>query len=420
MAKLFNLLALVSVIGAHVISINLNFMQLSLYRGILALIIMFFVVQNLVKYKNIRFQYKKNNRYLVFFNFFWLFYAVLTLFWVDNYELWLKSIFFIGSGAIVVILMIFFLYTDEKIINIYKYLFYMVLLNNILGWYEVITSNYLFLDESLAKYNSYFKIPVSVFGNANDYALLLLFGVFISIMYSSNAENAFGKLVGVIVFVSSIILCFFTNSRANMIGIFIGLIIYLLLLLYKNLTWKKIFFGYVFIFFITMIFVLFKINIFSAVLDKLYLTLDFEGGSDYTRLNLIRNGLYFLVMTGGFGTGAGNIEHWMSNKSVYNVQGLTNIHNWWAEILVGYGIFVFIGYLMMYSLMMKKMFCIFKNSRDRVSKNIAMGTLAIMFAFIVASISSSSNINKEWLWFFWGISITFINHFDENRNRRLI
>jgi len=66
-------------------------------------------------------------------------------------------------------------------------------------------------------------------------------------------------------------------------------------------------------------------------------------------MNLIRNGLVFLSSTFGFGVGAGNIEYWMEHNPVYNTSSITNMHNWWIEILVAYGVIIFILYIVFFA-----------------------------------------------------------------------
>lgn len=416
MAKLFNILAIVSVVGAHVISINLNLMQLSLYRGLLALTTILFIVSNLMKYKNIRIKYFKGNRYVIFFNFYWLFYAIISLLWVKDYEAWLKSIFFIGSGAFVVILMIYFLNDEKKIIQVFNSLFLMVIINNLIGWYEIITSNYFFLDSSNASYYGYYKMPVSMLGNANDFGLLMLFGVFLSIIIYLNSQRSIVKIISIITVLSSILLCAYANSRANLLGIILGLATFLIIKLSKEKTRKKIRILFLTTYAIVIFFILSEFMPNSFLSERIYFSFGQEGGSDLLRLNLIRNGFAFLFKSIGFGTGAGNIEYWMMNKNVYDVSNITNIHNWWLEILVGYGIIIFVGYLIMYTTIFRKLFIIYKETDNYKFQNISLGVLAIMVGFILGSISSSSNINKEWLWFFWGLIITFINYYDIKQN----
>ncbi|MCS1352250.1 O-antigen ligase family protein [Mechercharimyces sp. CAU 1602] len=73
------------------------------------------------------------------------------------------------------------------------------------------------------------------------------------------------------------------------------------------------------------------------------------GGGDRsveTRKMLILNGVFFLKESAGVGVGAGNVEPYMSKMN--NVNEKSNMHNWWMEILVNFGVFIFLLYLLFY------------------------------------------------------------------------
>ena len=140
-----------------------------------------------------------------------------------------------------------------------------------------------------------------------------------------------------------------------------------------------------------------------------YLTIDLSAdkGSDFVRLNLIKNGFIFLYRTCGFGTGAGNIEHWMSNYGVYYTSDILNMHNWWMEILVSFGVFIFALYLIFYIKLIIDMLHKYKINNNKMNKTLSISFISCMAAYVIGSISASSNISAEWLWVFWAISIAY-------------
>lgn len=108
---------------------------------------------------------------------------------------------------------------------------------------------------------------------------------------------------------------------------------------------------------------------------------NFSGKGDYEsdlyRLSLINTGLDYYKETGGFGVGAG--------QSIYLVK--TNLHNFFIEILVEYGVFIFAGVLMI-------LWEIWKRAFDTAfSRKIRCIYFALMPSLILASMVSSS-INK--------------------------
>ena len=143
--------------------------------------------------------------------------------------------------------------------------------------------------------------------------------------------------------------------------------------------------------------------------------------SDAVRLNLIRNGLVFLRETFGFGVGTANAEYWMATEPVYYVRGFTNVHNWWVEILTNFGVIIFILYIVFYISLFCSIWKRYKTEKDYHTKVLCMILISFMGAFLAASVSSSSNWGKEWLWILWSFIIAFQGSADvslerENRN----
>lgn len=102
---------------------------------------------------------------------------------------------------------------------------------------------------------------------------------------------------------------------------------------------------------------------------------DYE--SDMYRLSLINQGMDFFKKTRGLGVGAG--------QSIYLIK--MNLHNFFVEILVEYGILIFAGVVMI-------MWSIWKKAFDlSIPKNVRCIYFALMPSLIMASIVSSS-INK--------------------------
>ena len=117
-----------------------------------------------------------------------------------------------------------------------------------------------------------------------------------------------------------------------------------------------------------------------------------------------------MLKTFGFGTGAGNIEHWMVNYKIYYTGTITNMHNWWMEILTGYGIIIFVGYVWIYFKMFKILYSSYIKSNDKFIRNTSLGLISAMTAFIIGSVSSSSNMGTAWIWLLWGVVIAYIGY----------
>lgn len=418
--KMLYLSIISSLIAASVISINVNMFQLSIFRILIITITFFVLIDMLLTKKSFLIKKGKKNYYSIKFMAIWLFYAFFSLAWVKDYNSWIKSVYFIGLGFLCVIIFSKYLETEYDVLISFKLISIMIIFHNLIGWYEIVTGNYMFLSSQhrISKYmtNNY---PVSMFNNTNDFATFMLFSVFITYICLINTKNSIIKIIYGAIIISSIQLLILTESRANILGLILAFIIFSYFSIHKRKT------RHIMIVLLSTIFIVVLVkpeiiaNIFYTVNKKLYFNFTGQTGSDIIRLNLIKNGFTFLIRTFGFGTGAGNIEYWMKNYAVYNTWGTLNIHNWWMEILTGYGWIIFLMYTIFYIKLFLSNYKKFRESNDKVNISISLGIMCCMAGYVVGSISSSSNINSEWLWVFWAIVIAYqgMNSFIESSIR---
>lgn len=287
-----------------------------------------------------------------------------------------------------------------------------MIIHNIIGWNELLTGIYRFADlNRLDKYgqfsfNTASRIPISIYANTNDYATMLVLGIFILYIVYSNSSSKLVKISTLCVIFSSILLLLRTNSRANILGLLAGTTVFAFLKFFKKITVKKM-----------LIATSIPIFVFNPItLNKILtvcsrkLRFNFDKGSDFIRLNLIKNGLLFLINTFGFGVGAGNIEYWMEKYKLFYTGRIVNMHNWWMEILVSYGIIVFVFYVWIYLKMYKILYASYIKTDDMFIRNSSLGFISIMTAFIISSVSSSSILGSAWIWIIWGLIIAFIGY----------
>lgn len=417
MKKLLYLMVASSFLAAQVFTLNINIMQLSIYRATLFIISTYLLLEHLKNKKRINISFKSDQSIIIKFYFFWFMYSMFSLGWVKDYHSWLRAIFFIGSGFLCIWIMSSYVKSQKEFKLLFIIMLFMITFHNIIGWSELLTGVYKFIDISRIdlynqfSYNPLVRVPVSMMGNPNDYATLMICGVFISYITFMNSKSKLVRLLSISSICSSIILIIKTTSRANILALIVGIIIFIYIRFFKKINIRTMLL-IILLPTIILIYPLFLENIFQIISSKLQFS--FDGGSDYIRLNLIKNGLNFLIATLGFGTGAGNIEYWMETKSLYYVGNIKNIHNWWMEILVGYGIFVFIGYISVYYKILKKIYKSYFYSSDKFIKNTSLALFCYMVSFIISSISSSSNIPKEWLWMFWGVVVAYVGYIERH------
>ena len=68
----------------------------------------------------------------------------------------------------------------------------------------------------------------------------------------------------------------------------------------------------------------------------------------------------------------------MDNYAIFDTKGILNIHNWWMEILTGYGVIIFIMYIMFYIKLFLSLYKKYKYSTNKVDKSISLGLMCIL------------------------------------------
>lgn len=398
-----------SYISATIFSINLGFMQISLFR-IFVLFLPFACFSKLNSNYHIngkQFPKDKQNNYSVLFMIFWLFYALLSFLWSPSISDTLRHSYLIACGVISVIAFSFILDDAEDIYNCLLASTLMIFVHGIIGWREIFTGNYLVQTEYTVGY-ALQMLPVSTMFNVNDYATSMAVGVFLAFAVWKTAPSKIISIFAFFVMVSSALIVIWSRSRANIYGFTLAVVVLLLLSgkkIFKNISLILILSFSVL--FISDLFFPWTTEQFTDTVLPGISGIDLEYGSDYVRMNLIKNGLHFLPQNLFMGTGAGGIEHWMASEWIYDTENIINIHNWWMEILTGYGIFVFIGYLFFFGKLCFDMYKIYRTSNNIKEVYISLAMIGALVSFTIGSVSSSSNMASYSIWVFFAIAIAF-------------
>lgn len=408
------LLLTTALFGVNFISIDIGIIQLSPYR-----ILILFSPFILFIFPNSSFKlYFKNNSFeYINFLLFWILYSLITLIWVKDYSAWAKMFFTLFNGYLLTCFIRFNFKSNNDYIRSFKIIEFSSFIFGCIAIYEIYTGNYLFLNErSLDYYQSRSQIvstiglrtPVSIFSNPNNYAFFIVFSIFISIGLVNFKKTFLGKLISLFFVFLFILLLLSTQSRSGFIGFSLGLLVFGLIK-FKSISrkslWKlAIFFILLFSYFIPLI--IENINLFASLA-----TIDFDKnyGSDLIRINLLKNGFYFLKDSLFLGVGLGNIEYYMEHFKIFQVESITNIHNFWMEILVSSGIIVFILFLIIFY---RNCFRMLKDiyGVDQIeNKKISTVFLSFLIAFILLSVGPSSLIYNEWYWLIMALIFSYVD-----------
>ncbi|MBD1372181.1 O-antigen ligase family protein [Hazenella sp. IB182357] len=372
--------------------------------------------------------------YFAFFGF-WFVYSIISLTWVADMKMGIRYTVFLGMMLPLALSFPYFIKTEKVYWRILKILFGVFAVIAIYPVFESITTIHL---PSSRHFEDVGNVSVtSFFRNQNDLAtaMTILIPFLITALYILNIKIKYKVIVyGVLVF--ALFSLFATGSRSNT-----SFVLPLILLTTiasvpftvkrKQITLKNIGISIV----LTGLAIVLVSGISMVALsetakqrinEKIGSTGDFiddvrnaasnqdenyenkSGKSATERTELIFSGFEFLQKSHYMGVGAGNTEAWMETKGFRVV----NIHNWWMEILVNYGVIVFVLYMALYLWMIWRLWKIASHKSNQVvSQALRFGALATfisLIGFFIGGMTPSTAIHYTPMWCLYGIGLAVI------------
>ncbi|GEM_PF-2100882 len=401
-----------------------NLFDYFIILSILFLIIIFIKKEEDLKSYFIYIKKLKTTFLLFLFLIIWLIYSFIAIFW-SKYKLEaIHKLQFIIYANIIFILFIYIKLT-ENMNKVSLSLFYLAIFLFLVSILEIFFPvQYSF--SRLGK-QGIFSIPNGTCWNINDFATFLYISSFFLIAYINIKikKTIISSLLSIFSIVFFLFIIYKTGSRANLIGLIINLIIsciifiiYLINLLIKkinNKSRKNMFLVIFFALFIILTILSLKIvemksNFFGKQIkilsNILRLSLNKQIKdiySDTIRIRLILNGFIILKDTYFLGSGPGTSEILMktySNKYYYT-KNITNLHNFWMELFVEYGIILFLLFVIFYFFLLVKLVKkIFSDNKEIKNVGLYILSFSSLIGFVVASISVSSLLTRPVVWIY--------------------
>jgi teichuronic acid biosynthesis protein TuaE len=369
-------------LGSALLAVNVGNYNVSLFR-ILFILLWAAIVVRILLAGEIRVPRGKVRWFLLFLVL-WFIYAVFSLAWALSFVDAVKNIFFLFIGISLVIFICYYFRSQEELSKLYYVFlgaFYLLL---IIGIAEYLTGCHLPVSRYYNFANKF--IPTSVFHNENDFATFISLYVPFGICTALYARNRLLKISSILSILGACLLIVVIGARSSMLALFIEFIVLFFLL--TNIKQKSYLLGVTVLAIIMLHLFSFPLldNLFTTVTEQvnsLAIQYELQTGSVNTRLNLIKN-------------------------------GISNMHNWWMEIMTSYGIIIFIGYLLFY-------FGIIYNLLIKRKRNNRMfsDTLILSFSgFIIACIGPSSFISMNIQWLLFGIAVAYINSVSQLNDKK--
>lgn len=398
--------------GVALFPIELGAFTLYPFRIFLLLLYVFFVIRLLMQ-GGVLFPQNGIKQYIGFFAI-WVIYATTSLSWAASKYAAFRQLIFLFMGVSLIFFVAYY-FRDLYDFNLLYWLWFCAFcIMIILGFWEHLTGNHLPVSGYYGEIRERLMYrPTGVFRNPNDYATFLSLSIPFALCLPRYNKNRLLRLLGIGVVLTAFYLIIITGSRANILAVLLALV-FLILFLAKLKQKVRI----VFLVLLTLAIILFAFpsfiqDFFSKIfteLGSIFVQAKLEYGSVFVRMNIIRNALEFLYSTAGFGVGAGNAEYWMANYSRYDTLGILNPHNWWLEILINYGIFIFIGYIAVYIGIIWTLWGLWHNFGSGKERMIAEALLLAFISFSVASISSSSIMAFHPQWMLFSFALAFLSN----------
>jgi len=407
---MFFLMVITGFLGSIFLPIPIGLVTVSPFRLLFPLLWVLFCLHVFVNRGKVEIP-KKVKWYLLFFGL-WLVYGVLSVAWSQAKIDAFRQLVFLFIGISIVFFALQYVRTQRDVAIFFFVWLAVFFLFSAHGLYEHLTGIHLPMSKLFGDPRQWVRYtPTGFFHNQNDFATFLALGLPFAFSLFRYAKRNYVKALAMGAMLLALYLMVLTGSRANLLAITIGTGFILVCLTNIRGKLKVI---------ITLVFLGLIVLQTSDVAQQMLLRAVEEISSLFAiaserensisvRTNLIKNGIFFVLSTFGFGVGAGNAEHWIANYSIFSTGHIVNLHNWWMEVLVNYGALVFTGYVVMYLSLIKKIWRIWRASKERHNKMISEALLVSLVTFFLASTSSSSIMAFKPQWYLFAFAIAFLN-----------
>ena len=281
---------------------------------------------------------------LLLFFLFWITYAFFQLLFIDDYQTGFWAIKTLVINAFIIIMLVLNTKRIDDIVFFNNAIIIGLAISLFIGLWEIQTGNHL-----VPVIDRYRIIPRAAFGNENDFATFIAFGMIALVLNYFLTHKK--RVITIALLALSIYELLVINSRAIILGLMVLVICWPIFSLLNRLRKKQTYLYIILLYGLTgfiMATLLYFIAIWGGHFEELIVVLSRPGNvtSDLLRLELALGGLEGLIDSFLLGVGPGQ---------TLNILPM-NIHNFFLEILCEYGLLVFLGllYILLYILLSDK------------------------------------------------------------------
>lgn len=322
---------------------------------------------------------EKSKTILLNFFLIWFIYASCLMIFGTVTEITKSHYQSLVLGVLIIFLLLRCVNSVDKLKQLYNIWGIALFLSILVGWVEVVTDRLIF------KSNDYELNNIATVGfyNPNDYSFLLTISLPIILYWLGKKRQ--GRLIGFFMLISAIYFMYMNETRLSLFVAFCLIGYYILKRSKKSI--KTLFGSLIFLF----IALYYSKETLAEVFDMVKTM--FEGGGSYDVRSYLTMSAYEIFKQNPLGIGPGNIENLMVKP-----------HNFWIEILVNYGLFIFIGLVLFFA------YALIKLIRNNVRmEGITQPIIWIILIFIVTSSLPSSIFQFNITWVVFGLMICGVN-----------
>lgn len=389
---------------------------LFLYRIFFGLLFMGILVDVIIN----KIDFKRFYNFTTLFLVIWVVYSLITFLWAPDVKNAIRDQIFLSAN--ILLILIFMYYTDNlKIDLLIKIIVICYSINVLVGFWEVTFDKHLWTSK-IPAYNLH-NVPSTFFSNPNDFATYLVLYLPFVLSFLLQSKSVLEKLWALFSLCGGIILIVLTTSRANYIAFLIAMLVYFIIVEKREkIKYSKwvIVFGLIF-----MTVIGFNldfgvggkvINLINTQLNSLTDFSTSELTSNIRRELLMIYGLSFLYDYLFLGVGSGNSRVLMEKYKQYTIN--VELHNWWLDVLVSYGILIFVLYIVWIFYIVVKLI----KAKKKVTLPLKTGiysVLTALIAFWISSVSSSKMIEMRVMWFIFAIAAFLLAKVDQNEGENV-
>lgn len=375
-----NGLYLITIFGILIIS-SYSFIKI-VYITILILTFIYILLTLLKKRSN---NLVIQSKSIVFFIVITIFLSIQLLF-LERYESTLRHVSAIIFGAMIIWLMKKNINTPDRLNQLYIMWAIIIIGSLIIGFWEIVTGDS--IRSSVAYPGSH--VATVGFYNPNNFSFYL--AISIPAIYYLLQKSLIFKIISIIGIGGIFLTVYLNNTRSILILLILSLLMVLVKLFIDG--YKKT---------VTITSVLFVVVLILNVeiINQLFETLKTLSQNDFSvsiRKQLTIDGLNIAKNNIILGVGPGNSEYHMPNIG-------DKVHNYWLEMLINYGIIIFIILVYYY---INTIFKLIKMKKSRLY-NVIWPILWSIIIFIPASLAPSTIFTLPILWFLFGLIISARN-----------